>query len=58
MMEANLTATLMSYQWKNTMEDYCTKKPVICGKIMEFVAQNVEYLATSANYSDPYWYQV
>ena len=65
-LEANLTASLMEMQWKNTMGTYCTDDPDLCEKMIDFVLENSMYIRAEENDSDPLqwssdpdrWYQV
>ena len=65
-LEANLTASLMEMQWKNTMATYCTDDPDLCEKMVDFVLENSIYIGDEENASDPLrwsndpdrWYQV
>ncbi|XP_050520145.1 putative phospholipase B-like 2 [Daktulosphaira vitifoliae] len=58
-LEGVLTADLIYYHWRNNMKDNnCVKDPQMCPKLTEHITNNKEWIESSLNASDPYWYQV
>uniref|UniRef100_A0A914VBR3 Phospholipase B-like n=1 Tax=Plectus sambesii TaxID=2011161 RepID=A0A914VBR3_9BILA len=58
--EGILTRTLITYQWRNTREDYCVDFEGYCDRLHDFLQKNMKWLRSqlvSKPKSDLYWNQ-